>query len=223
LVASSKGSILLIEGKRIDRPSFLVGLVKKGFEVASVPNGSAAVESLRTDLPHLVIIDADSMRTSGKRICAAIHEQATEMPIILVLGKNSDPAEKADANEILIMPFTPQKLYNRIRPFLPLKNANVIKSGPIELDLKHRLVRCNGKQSRVTPRLALLLETLLEQQGEVIQREELFKKVWETNYVGDTRTLDVHISWLRQALGDDARAPRILKTLRGIGYRLDVE
>lgn len=223
MVLTSKGNILLIEGKRIDRPSFLVGLVKKGFNVISVPNGSAAAEHLAEELPHLVVIDADSMRTSGKRICTVIHAQAPEMPIVLVLGKNSDPTEKIDANEILVLPFTPQKLYNRIRPFVPLKNVDIVKVGPIELDVKHRLVRCNGKQARVTPRLVTLLRALMEKQGEVVLREDLFKKVWDTNYTGDTRTLDVHISWLRIAIGDDPRAPHLLKTLRGVGYRLDID
>jgi len=219
LTASSKGNILLIEGKRIDRPSFMVGLMKKGFDVTSVPNGSAAIQNLAGDLPHLVVIDADSMRTSGKRICQAIRDQVPEMPIVLVLGKNSDPSEKINANEVLVLPFTQQKLHNRIRPFLPLKNVDIVRAGPIELDIKHRLVRCNGKQSR----LVILLRTLMEKHGEVVQREDLFKKVWETNYTGDTRTLDVHISWLRTSLGDDPRKPRLLKTLRGVGYRLDVE
>jgi DNA-binding response OmpR family regulator len=223
LTASSKGNILLIEGKRIDRPSFTVGLMKKGFDVTSVPNGSAAIQHLAGDLPHLVVIDADSMRTSGKRICQAIRDQVPEMPIVLVLGKNSDPSEKIDANEVLVLPFTQQKLHNRIRPFLPLENVDIVRAGPIELDIKHRLVRCNGKQSRITPRLVILLRTLMEKHGEVVQREDLFKKVWETNYTGDTRTLDVHISWLRISLGDDPRKPRLLKTLRGVGYRLDVE
>lgn len=223
MTATSKGSILLIEGKRIDRPSFMIGLMKKGFDVISVPNGSAAIQQLDGDLPHLIVIDADSMRTSGKRICQSIRDKVPEMPIVLVMGKNSDPSEKIDANEVLILPFTQQKLHNRIRPFLPLKNADIIRAGPIDLDSKHRLVRCNGKQSRVTPRIVILLKALMEKPGEVVEREALFMKVWDTKYIGDTRTLDVHISWLRVCLGDDPRKPKLLKTLRGVGYRLDID
>lgn len=223
MTASGKGNILLIEGRRIDRPSFTIGLVNKGFEVISVPNGSAAIQHLASDLPHLVVIDADSMRTSGKRICKSIRAQVPEMPIVLVLGKNADPSDTIDANEILVLPFTQQKLHNRIRPFLPMKNSDIIRCGPIELDIKHRLVRCNGKQSRITPRLVILLKALIDKHSEVVLREDLFMKVWDTKYTGDTRTLDVHISWLRIALGDDPRKPKLLKTLRGVGYRLDIE
>jgi len=83
-------------------------------------------------------------------------------------------------------------------------------------------VKCLSKNSRLTPRLTCLLQTLLQRRGEVIEREELFKQVWETNYTGDTRTLDVHISWLRRAIEMDPVHPRFLHTVRGVGYRLDV-
>jgi DNA-binding response OmpR family regulator len=74
----------------------------------------------------------------------------------------------------------------------------------------------------LTPRLVHLLKTLIEHRGEVIERKALFSQVWETNYTDDTRTLDVHVSWLRQAIEADPDAPQFLKTIRGVGYRLDV-
>jgi DNA-binding response OmpR family regulator len=218
-----KGNILLIEGKRTERPSFLHGLTRKGFHVTSVPNGSEALKFLEQQKPHLVVVDADSMRTSGKRICFSIREMAPKLAIILVIGADIVMDDKTEANEILSLPFTSQKLINRIRPFLPMPNVEVIKAGPIELDVKHRLVRCRGEQARLTPRLVTLLRLLIDKKGEVILREDLFKKAWDTNYTGDTRTLDVHISWLRIAIGDDPRKPKLLKTLRGVGYRLDVD
>ncbi len=84
-------------------------------------------------------------------------------------------------------------------------------------------MRCEGKQARLTPRLVILLKTLMERPGEVIERNTLFRMVWETAYTADTRTLDVHVSWLREALEDDPRHPRFVKTVRGVGYRLDLE
>jgi DNA-binding response OmpR family regulator len=88
--------------------------------------------------------------------------------------------------------------------------------------LENRQVRYQGKKTKLTPRLVRLLKMLIDNKGEVVEREELFKKVWRTNYTGDTRTLDVHISWLRQVLEKDPRKPKILKTNRGVGYLLDV-
>jgi DNA-binding response OmpR family regulator len=88
--------------------------------------------------------------------------------------------------------------------------------------MEQRRVRCLGKKSRLTPRLVSLLRNLMEHPGVVIERAELFKQVWDTEYTADTRTLDVHVSWLREAIEVDPRQPRFLKTIRGVGYRLDV-
>ncbi|MCZ7552982.1 MAG: helix-turn-helix domain-containing protein [Anaerolineales bacterium] len=82
-------------------------------------------------------------------------------------------------------------------------------------------MRCQGREATLTPRLAQLLKMLLEHSGEVIERDELFRQIWHTEYTLDTRTLDVHISWLRQAIEEEPRKPRFLKTIRGVGYRLD--
>jgi DNA-binding response OmpR family regulator len=98
----------------------------------------------------------------------------------------------------------------------------MIHVGPLRLDVEQRRVRCLGKNSKLTPRLTSLLQLLMDKHGEVVEREALFKKVWETNYTGDTRTLDVHISWLRRAIELDPLKPKFLKTIRGVGYRLDV-
>lgn len=215
--------ILLVEGKRSDRPSFLIGLTKKKYDVGSVASGSAALAHIDADLPDILIVDAASMRSSGKRICASLKSQAPAIPLVLILGENADLSDPACADVVLQMPFTTQKLLNRIKPLLPQEPKHVIRIGPIHLDLQNRSVRCEERQGRLTPRLVMLLRAFMAQPGEMIQRETLFSKVWETEYTDDTRTLDVHISWLRQALEDDPRHPRFIKTVRGMGYRLDVD
>ena len=105
---------------------------------------------------------------------------------------------------------------------MPGDGNNVLSVGPIRLDIENRRVRALGKNAKLTPRLITLLQILMDKHGEVVEREALFKKVWETNYTGDTRTLDVHISWLRRAIELDPDNPKFLKTIRGVGYRLDV-
>jgi DNA-binding response OmpR family regulator len=122
------------------------------------------------------------------------------------------------------LPFTLQKLLNRIKVLLPLKSSNdALKSGPIELDVSQRFVKIDGKQVSLTPRLTRLLQALMEKPGQVYGRDDLFKFVWETDYIGDTRTLDVHVSWLRNLIEDDPRHPDYIKTVRGVGYRLDID
>lgn len=215
--------ILLIEGKRNDGPSFVAGLTKKGFQVETVASGSAALTRLQESRPDLVVVNAATMRTSGKRICMSLRQEAPNVPIVLILEANAEPLEKIDANVVLNLPFTLQKLLNRIKPLLPTEQKAMLRAGPISLDVDQRWVRCSGRQASLTPRLVILLKILMEQRGVVIEREKLFSMVWDTDYTGDTRTLDVHISWLRQAVEDDPRHPRYIKTVRGVGYRLDVD
>ena len=218
-----KHRILLIEGKRADHPSFTAGLTKKGFTVESVASGAAALAHFDSGIPDLVVIDATSMRTSGKRICQSLHEKAANLPTILVIDADSDPNDKYGADLVLSLPFTMQKLVNRIRHLLPIENNASIIAGPFQLDVEQRRVMVEEKQIRLTPRLLVLFKILMEHPGEVIERERLFRQAWETDYTGDTRSLDVHMSWLRQAVEENPRHPRFIKTIRGVGYRLDVE
>lgn len=218
----TNATILMVEGKKADRPSFAPQLQKKGFRVVVVPSGAEAVARLLDAQADLAVVNAASLGSTGVRICHALRgKQEDPLPIVLILDseKNVDPAV---ADVIIHLPFTVQKLVNRIKPFLPGEGENVIEAGPIRLDLEHRRVKCLSRYARLTPRLANLLHILIQHRGQVIEREVLFKQVWDTNYTGDTRTLDVHISWLRRAIEIDPDHPRFLHTVRGVGYRLDV-
>jgi DNA-binding response OmpR family regulator len=214
-------TILIIEGRHAEIPSFATDLQKKGFDVVTAKSGKDAISRLKKVSPHLVVVNAASLRSSGVRICQSLREKQEKLPIILILEKDRE-VQKNAADVILHLPFTVQKLSNRIKPLLPGDGNNVIQVGSIRLDTERRRVRCLGKNAKLTPRLVALLEILMEHHGEVVEREQLFKKVWETDYTGDTRTLDVHISWLRRAIELDPLKPKFLKTIRGVGYRLDV-
>jgi DNA-binding response OmpR family regulator len=218
-----KHSILLIEGKHADHPSFSAGLVKKGYIVESAPNGAAAITRLESSNPDIAIIDASSMRTTGKRICQSLQEKKPGLPIILIVDADADLNDKAGANTILALPFTMQKLVNRVKQLLPMPNNSDLRIGPFQLDIEQRRVICDDRQIQLTPRLVTLIKILMDHPGEVVNREELFRQAWETNYTGDTRSLDVHMSWLRQAIEENPRHPKYIKTIRGVGYRLDVD
>ena len=214
--------LLVIEGKHADHPAFVSALRKKGFVVELVNNGNQALARLVGGFnPDVVVVNAASLRTSGKRICRSLREKAPKVPILLILDPDSE-LEKVDADITLSLPFTAQKLVNRIRHLLPGDGNDNIHAGPIRLDVQKSIVHCQEKQTRLTPRSMRLLKTLIDHKGEVVERKELFSKVWETNYTDDTRTLDVHISWLRRAIEADPEKPIYLKTIRGVGYRLDV-
>jgi DNA-binding response OmpR family regulator len=215
-------TLLVIEARHSDIPSFATDLQKKGFDVQTVQNGGSAVSRLKEVNPSLVVVNAASLRSTGLRICQSLREKNSRIPVLLILAKGNSIDKEDAADAVLTLPFTVQKLVNRIKPLLPGDGKNVMNAGPVRLDVEHRRVKSLGKSSKLTPRLVTLLQMLMEHHGEVVERETLFKKVWETNYTGDTRTLDVHISWLRRAIELDPEKPKFLKTIRGVGYRLDV-
>lgn len=203
---------------------FIPALRKKGFQVDVVPTGKAALGKISELHPHVVVINASSLRSNGARICQTLRASSNGLPIVLI----ANPTHPVDgnvtgANVVMDLPFTVRKLVNRINPMLPRTGSEVLTAGPISLNLEHNIVECNANETQLTPRLTHLLRMFLEAPGVVLERERLFKEVWNTDYTGDTRTLDVHISWLRRAIEVDPRKPVFLKTIRGVGYRLDIE
>jgi DNA-binding response OmpR family regulator len=216
-----KARILWVEGKRSDSTSFVPSLRKKEYLVEIVPTGNEAVSRLVEVDPDLVVVNAASFRSSGKRICNEIREKSIDLPIVLIVSPEHATSGVTTANVILELPFTSRKLLNRIAPLLPGDGKSILHVGLIRLDLELKRVRCLGREARLTPRMTHLLQVLLLHAGEAVERQRLFSEVWETQYTGDTRTLDVHISWLREALEENPRQPQFLKTIRGVGYRLD--
>ena len=216
-----KARILWVEGKRTDSTSFVPSLRKKDYWVEIAPTGSVAVARLLEVDPDLVVVNAASLRSSGKRICSEIRERSKELPIVLIISQEHNTSGASNANVVLELPFTSRKLLNRIAPLLPGDGKNILHVGLIRLDLERKRVRCMGHEARLTPRMTHLLQVLMLHAGEAVERQKLFSEVWDTKYTLDTRTLDVHISWLREAMADNPRQPLFLKTIRGVGYRLD--
>lgn len=219
---SESMNVLLIEGTRGDHSCFSKDLEDKGYDVTFTRSGSAGLKLIDEIAPHVLVIDAASLRTSGVRICQSFRKADSDLPIVLIVDDGMDVPEDVDANLVLRLPFTVQKLINRIKAYEPTEDKFVLEAGPIELNLQTQLVSCKGQLTKLTPRLVKILTMLIKNKGEVVERDPLFKSVWETNYTGDTRTLDVHISWLRQAIEDDPRHPQLIRTVRGVGYILDV-
>lgn len=222
LDCSSPLVVLMVEGRRSDHSSFTDELKAKGYQVTSATSGSGGLEILESIRPNVVVIDAASLRTSGIRICQSFRKMDNDLPIILIVGKKVTIPVDVDANLVLRLPFTVQKLINRMRVYTPTRDKYILEAGPIELNTQTQLVTCNDKQKKLTPRQVKILQILMENIGKVVKRDPLFTEVWETDYTGDTRTLDVHISWLRSAIEEDPRHPKLIRTIRGVGYILDL-
>lgn len=214
--------VLLIEGKRNIARRFASDLEKKGYFLKVESSGSNGLDALQHFTPDVVVINAASLRTNGLRLVSWFHNSLPTTPLCLIVAENEPVAETENVNFFLRLPFTVQKLVNRLRTLENNSHKGMLVRGDLVLNPDSRIAVYKNKEVHLTPRLADLLGKMMEKPGEVLTREDLFKAVWDTDYVEDTRTLDVHISWLRQALEDDPHHPDLIKTIRSKGYMLKV-
>lgn len=214
--------VLLIESDRANVLSFGPALEKRGYVVSLEHSTQALLKRAVAFAPDIVVLDAASLRTSGARMCRQLRAQLNGTPILLVADKKNAPDAQCGATALLFTPFTPRKLLNGVARLLPGDASAYLQVGPIKLNLAQKRIACGGREERVTPKQARLLEMFLRAPGQLLTRKAIIKHVWDTDYTGDTRTLDVHISWLRGVIEPNPRKPRYLKTLRGQGYRLDL-
>ncbi len=219
-------TILLVEGQRAAQDSFDPALRKVGYTVFVATTGVAAFAWLKSHVPDLVVFDASSMRSSGSRTCRRIRTHIGDIPIIHCRNKGKPVDETAEADVYLMQPFTSRKLLNRVRDLLPADESKeeVVRCGSIVLYLNKRAIDVDGRgERRVTPKVVQLLAEFARFPNQVISRRQLMKDVWQTDFLGDTRTLDVHIRWVREYIEVDPSKPKILRTVRGKGYILALD
>jgi DNA-binding response OmpR family regulator len=217
--------ILLVEGRGAGSHSLAPALRKAGYQVEVVHTGAAALKLIANNQPDLVVFDASTMRSSGTRTCGRLRRVLADKPIIhsRAIGMVEDRAAMADV--YLLKPFTPRKLLNRVRVLLPAddQKEEIVRCGSLTFYRSKRSVEVAGKgERRLTPKLARLLEEFVRHPNEVVSRRQLMRNVWNTDYVGDTRTLDVHVRWIRESIEDNPARPRLLRTVRGHGYIFSV-
>ncbi|MFO3797561.1 MAG: winged-helix domain-containing protein [Anaerolineales bacterium] len=212
---------MILETARNNSPQFANVLMKRGFSVELAKSAEELIQRLSDRSPQVVVINAASLRSSGKRICRLVRAKNARLPLVVILPEGQE-ADGYMADMHLTLPLTARKLINRLKTLIDEGGGKVLQRGPIRLNLETNQVQSMGKSARLSPRLARLLQVLMENAGQIVRRDELFCTVWETPYAGDTRTLDVHIFWLRKAIEINPQEPRLLRTVRGEGYRLDV-
>ncbi|HKZ68617.1 MAG TPA: response regulator transcription factor [Anaerolineales bacterium] len=213
--------VLLLESDKASAPSFAPALEKRGYNLTIVHSATDAAAEINGTVPGVIVVDAASLKTSGTRMCRDLRKALTYARILLVVDRKTLVDENNGADLTLQLPFTPRKLLNGVNRLMPAGEGASLQVGPIKLNLAQRKVKCGSREERLTPKQSKLLEVLMRHAGEVVTRKMLIKQVWDTDYTGDTRTLDVHVSWLRSVIEPNPVKPRYLKTLRGQGYRLD--
>ena len=213
--------IVLIGRTQVKGASY-PGSLQKRYDLTIVPNGKRAHELLGEKKPHVIILDAVSLRTPGDRICQSLRRALPEVPIIHIHPGPKKRGASSPADEVLYAPFTSRKLINAIERLITLSDDRIIACGPFSLNVERRVLVSPRQEIQLTPKVARLMEVFMQHPDETLDRKTLMTQVWETDYMGDTRTLDVHVRWIRKAIEADTGKPRYLVTVRGIGYCLKI-
>jgi DNA-binding response OmpR family regulator len=212
--------ILFVE-KDITTADLLVpGLERKGYQVQVARTQRQALGRIRSKRPDLLVMDVDSFASSGYRISEAVRSRLEGVPTILLLPKGHATAGST-AEAYMTPAFTSRKLLYRVKKVAEGITSREIRAGPLALDPDTRMLRKRDTTEHLRPKEAALLMLFLHNQGKVLSRQAIMKEVWETEYYGDTRTLSVHIRWLRIKIEDEPSSPRFLRTVRGVGYRFE--
>mgnify|MGYP006295632397 CR=1 FL=1 len=212
--------IFCIEGSH--RQAYRHQLEARGFTTHCVSTGKAALTALKSmDVSHGVLLNAYSMNTSGVRIARRIKGAHPDLPVVHITDGSTSTNLAA---EVVLDPEpTIRILVNRFELFSPLDLEQCTRVGELVLDEEIGRVKTPDGVSSLTPKLTALLKELMKHAGEVVEMNELYRTVWETEYVGDIRSLHVHIKLLRDAVGGESRVRRCIETVRGKGYRLKTE
>jgi DNA-binding response OmpR family regulator len=213
--------VLLVESGSKDSHSVKPDLLKRGDEVV-VTHIPRKVPSLAmAEWPDLIVVNVCAGALDLDQICRALDETRLDFPRLIVLR---DEMHNHNPNDVLlIIPYSLRQLTQRINKAIGDQNNRFLRVGDITVDALKRQVQRGGRIEHLTPKQFKLLELLMGHDGEVLNRGMIMKQVWETDYLGDTRTLDVHIRWLREKLEDDPGHPHYIVTVRGVGYRFSSE
>jgi DNA-binding response OmpR family regulator len=219
--------ILLCQTPDTQLPQLGPALVKKNHEVVDVIDLTSLDNLSRiTGLGSidLAIIDA-SCALDGAACCRALNASYPDLPFLLLIAQEEQidaECKELTQGNVLRMPFTPRKVTNRVARFETCKHGSILTVGELTLNMDKRCVSRGDCVRRLTPRQAQLLEAFMRNAGRTLTRKYLMETVWETDYMGDTRTLDVHVRWIRERIEEEPSSPRYLRTVRGVGYHFDI-
>jgi DNA-binding response OmpR family regulator len=207
-------------------------LRKEGYDVITAADGEAALTAARREKPGLLILDIMLPKLNGFEVCRILRKETT-VPILMLTAKVDETDKivglEIGADDYMTKPFSMRELMARVRamlrrskmaetpPLLPL----VMKIQDLEIDTARHTAFLAGKELELSPKEYDLLVFLAGNKGLVFSRDQLLEKVWGYDFAGDTRTVDVHIRWLRQKIEKDAGRPQYLLTVRGTGYKLE--
>ena len=234
--STSKPKVLVVEDDRTLREALRYNLVAEGYVVVVAEDGGDGLFMARQEDPDVVVLDLMLPTLSGTEVCKALRRDGSIVPVIMLTARGAEVDRigglEAGADDYVTKPFSMRELLARvasqIRRLVMLKTVSAVSHEPsidlgdlhINRDMHSVVVR--GKDIELRPREFDLLTHLASNPGRVYTRDQLLQDVWGFEYVGETRTVDVHVRWLRLKIEEDPARPALLTTVRGVGYRLNV-
>jgi DNA-binding response OmpR family regulator len=221
--------ILLVDDEQLITDSLTYSLKREGFDVVSVADGISAIKAVEDNKPDLVVLDLMLPDISGFEVCRRLRTFTT-IPVIMLTARGEEIDRvlglEVGADDYLAKPFSFRELLARIQAMLrrvqldrQISQPQPISTSQLSLDPVARRVFKGEQELQLSAREFDLLSVLMKNAGRAMSREELIKQVWGDDWVGDPRTLDVHVRWLRLKIEEDPASPGYLQTVRGYGYR----
>ena len=227
-------------------------LKQAGYKVSIARDGKAAYDMISSQNFDLVLLDIMLPKMDGMEVCRRIRQERIQVPIIMLTAKSEEYDKiiglELGADDYITKPFSPREVIARIKavsrrtnspsnhPIIEKNDAlenqplssedqslkGIVNYGDIQIDLDHFEVLVRGEKVELTPKEYELLVYFTQRQGRIISRDQLLNQIWNFDYVGETRIVDVHISHLREKIEEDTKSPKYIKTVRGFGYKFEV-
>jgi DNA-binding response OmpR family regulator len=223
------GRILVVEDEASISEPFAEALRRAGFEPVLTGTAAGALELAAEVDPDLVMLDLALPDGDGRDVCRELRRRS-DVPIVMLTARGTEMDKivglELGADDYVVKPFSAAEVISRIRAVLRRSTrrdsapGEPIRVGEVEIDPAARIARLCGAELDLSRKEFDLLAELMRNAGRVVTREDLMSRVWDVNWFGSTKTLDVHIAWLRRKLGDDPARPTFIHTVRGVGFRL---
>ena len=222
--------VLVIEDEESFRDALQFMLSREGFDVILAPNGAEGMKLFDSKNPDIVLLDLMLPEVSGTEVCKYIRTKSN-VPVIMLTAKDTEIDKvvglELGADDYVTKPFSTRELLARIKAVLrrggdfEIDTVGAVEGGPIRMDVERHALSVNGTAAAMPLKEFELLEFLMRNSGRVLTRGQLMDRVWGSNYVGDGKTLDVHIKRIRSKIEPDPANPVYLTTVRGLGYRFE--
>jgi two-component system response regulator RegX3 len=222
--------VLVVEDEESFSDALSYMLRKEGFEVAIAATGPDAIETFERNGADLVLLDLMLPGLPGTEVCRELRARSN-VPVIMLTAKDSEVDKvvglELGADDYVTKPFSSRELVARIRAVLRRQGdveelaPATLEAGPVRMDVERHIVSVSGQSVQLPLKEFELLEVLLRNAGRVLTRMQLIDRVWGADYVGDTKTLDVHVKRLRAKIEPSPSAPRYIVTVRGLGYKFE--